>query len=100
MSVSVRVSVSGFTYLLLFLSFCRSYRSKCRRHHATIHGTAEDLVVDTYLDEVVRTLEEQGLTDEAEEVEIHQDGHWDPILEDQKVRVRVLFLVASTALTG
>eukprot|EP00904_Undaria_pinnatifida_P012044 jgi/Undpi1/7970/HiC_scaffold_24.g10442.m1 len=43
-----------------------------------------DLVVDTYLDEVVRTLEEQGLTNEAEEVEIHKDGHWDPILEDQK----------------
>ena len=44
-----------------------------------------DLVVDTYLDEVVRTLEEQGLTNDAEEVEIHKDGHWDPILEDQKV---------------
>eukprot|EP00752_Nemacystus_decipiens_P011782 g10454.t1 len=45
-----------------------------------------DLVVDTYLDEVVRSLEQRGLTDEAEEVEIHQDGHWEPILEDQKAR--------------
>lgn len=44
-----------------------------------------DLVVDTYLDEVVRSLEQQGLTNEADEVEIHQDGHWEPILEDQKV---------------
>lgn len=48
-----------------------------------------DLVVDTYLDEVVRSLEQQGLTDEAEEVEIHQDGHWEPILEDQKARHRL-----------
>lgn len=46
---------------------------------------AADLVVDTYLDEVVRSLGEQGLTDDAAEVEIHNDGHWDPILEDQRV---------------
>lgn len=48
---------------------------------------AVDVVVDTYLDEVVRSLGEQGLTNDAEEVEIHKDGHWDPILEDQKVCV-------------
>ncbi|CAN0153970.1 unnamed protein product, partial [Scytosiphon promiscuus] len=46
-----------------------------------------DLVVDTYLNEVVLSLEERGLTDDAEEVEIHQDGHWEPILGDQKAGV-------------
>ncbi|CAN0565514.1 unnamed protein product, partial [Ectocarpus sp. 12 AP-2014] len=69
-----------------FLSFnkdCAGAAWKCGVCNLPIKP--EDLVVDTYLDEVVRSLEEQGLTDDAEEVEIHQDGHWDPILEDQKV---------------
>ena len=44
--------------------------------------------MDTYLDDVVRSLKEKGLTDEAEEIEIHDDGQWKPILEDQKVRLR------------
>ncbi|CAM9892140.1 unnamed protein product [Ectocarpus sp. 6 AP-2014] len=68
-----------------FLSFnkdCAGAAWKCGVCNLPIKP--EDLVVDTYLDEVVRSLEEQGLTDDAEEVEIHQDGHWDPILEDQK----------------
>lgn len=52
---------------------------------------AVDVVVDTYLDEVVRSLGEQGLTNDAEEVEIHKDGHWDPILEDQKVGVSFVY---------
>lgn len=54
-------------------------------HGHLLSSATADLVVDTYLEEVVRGLEERGLTDDAEEVEIHQDGHWDAILEDQKV---------------
>lgn len=45
-----------------------------------------DLVVDTYLADVVESLKEQGLTDEVDEIEIDVDGTWKPVREDQKVR--------------
>lgn len=54
---------------------------------------AADLVVDTYLADVVESLKEQGLTDEVDEIEIDVDGTWKPLREDQKVKHVTLYVM-------
>lgn len=55
----------------------------------------DELIVDTYLEKVIRTLNEQGHADDVDHIEIHADGRWEAVFRGRKVWCYAVRLVQS-----